>query len=79
MILLKSKIHIYMYMYIYMYIHVCMSGYVCVSVLFQVVPKSLNPNWKQQFDMRLYHGDSTTLHIEVWDRDLLYLDDFIGQ
>jgi Ca2+-dependent lipid-binding protein len=45
----------------------------------KVVTRCLNPHWKEQFDLRMYHGDSTTLHIEVWDRDLLQSDDFIGE
>ena len=29
--------------------------------------------------MRMYRGEDTTLHVEVWDRDLMQSDDFIGQ
>lgn len=28
--------------------------------------------------MKLFHGESSTLYIEVWDRDFLASDDFIG-
>ena len=28
--------------------------------------------------MKLFHGESTTLYIEVWDRDFLASDDFLG-
>ena len=45
----------------------------------QVVTRCLNPDWKEQFDLRMYEGDNTTLHVEVWDRDLLQSDDFIGE
>ena len=44
----------------------------------QIRPKTLNPQWKERFELRMYDGDSTTLHMEVWDRDFPQSDDFIG-
>lgn len=59
----------------------------------KVISKSLNPVWNQFVEVRLEGGvlDSTTgeydndsapytrLRLEVWDRDLLSRDDFIGE
>ena len=45
----------------------------------QVVSRCLSPDWKEQFDVRMYRGESTTLHVEVWDWNLLQPDDFIGE
>ena len=44
----------------------------------QIRPKTLNPQWKERFELRMYDGDSTTLHMEVWDKDFPQSDDFIG-
>ena len=44
----------------------------------KVIPKTLNPQWKDRFALRVYDG-STILHIEVWDRDFPQSDDFIGR
>lgn len=59
----------------------------------RVITKSLNPVWNSYMEVRLeggtldettgeYDNDSapyTTLRLEVWDRDLLSRDDFIGE
>ena len=59
----------------------------------KVISKSLNPVWDSYMEVRLeggkldettgeYDNDSapyTTLRLEVWDRDLLSRDDFIGE
>ena len=45
----------------------------------QTHPKSLNPQWKERFSLRMYDGDSTILHMEVWDHDFPQSDDFIGR
>ena len=47
----------------------------------QVQPKTLEPQWKERFELRMYNREdqkSHTLHIEVWDRDFPQSDDFIG-
>lgn len=46
----------------------------------KVQPKTLNPEWKEKFDMKLYDDQSKqSLYIEVWDRDFPAADDFIGE
>jgi len=55
-------------------------------------PRTLNPVWRQRLEMRLGGGELnedgeydnkdapyTSLRIELWDRDLLSRDDFIGE
>ena len=56
-------------------------------------PKTLNPTWNQRLELRLAGGELnvatgeydnadapyTSLRIELWDRDLLTSDDFIGE
>ena len=44
----------------------------------QVQHKTLNPEWKEHFEMKLYEGD-TMLYVHVMDRDYLSSDDFIGR
>eukprot|EP00731_Ephydatia_muelleri_P035090 Em0096g9a len=39
--------------------------------------KTLNPQWKEKFDFRVFEGDDT-LNIEVWDRDFPSADDYMG-
>ena len=49
-----------------------------LSLLFlKVKYKTLNPQWKEKFDFRVFEGDDT-LSIEVWDRDFPSADDYIG-
>ncbi|XP_064390828.1 multiple C2 and transmembrane domain-containing protein 1-like [Halichondria panicea] len=43
----------------------------------KTIPKSLDPKWMERFGLRLFDG-STTMHIEVWDKDFPRSDDFIG-
>ncbi|XP_062516683.1 multiple C2 and transmembrane domain-containing protein 1-like isoform X2 [Corticium candelabrum] len=45
----------------------------------KVCSKSLNPEWKEQFDLHVYEDQSHILEIEVWDRDYGSRDDFIGR
>eukprot|EP00731_Ephydatia_muelleri_P035092 Em0096g11a len=43
----------------------------------QVQFKTLNPQWKEEFDFRVFEGDDM-LNIEVWDRDFPSADDYMG-
>jgi Ca2+-dependent lipid-binding protein len=45
----------------------------------KVIHKTLNPDWKEQFDMKLYNQKDKTLKVQVWDRDFPSTDDFIGE
>lgn len=46
---------------------------------FQIVPKTLNPQWREQFDFHLYEERGGIIDITVWDRDAGKKDDFIGR
>ncbi|XP_034048971.1 multiple C2 and transmembrane domain-containing protein 1 [Thalassophryne amazonica] len=45
----------------------------------KTVPKTLNPQWREQFDLHLYQDMGGVLEITVWDRDTARRDDFIGR
>ncbi|XP_051539773.1 multiple C2 and transmembrane domain-containing protein 1-like isoform X2 [Myxocyprinus asiaticus] len=45
----------------------------------KTIPKTLNPQWREQFDLHLFDEEGGVLEISVWDRDLGRRDDFIGQ
>lgn len=45
----------------------------------KVLHKTVNPDWKEQFDLRMYDGESPILHIEVWDRKIRNKDKFMGR
>ncbi|XP_040914799.1 multiple C2 and transmembrane domain-containing protein 1 isoform X1 [Toxotes jaculatrix] len=45
----------------------------------KTVPKTLSPQWREQFDLHLYEETGGELEITVWDRDTGRRDDFIGQ
>eukprot|EP00118_Oscarella_pearsei_P004563 m.19761 g.19761 ORF g.19761 m.19761 type:complete len:916 (+) comp27899_c0_seq1:156-2903(+) len=45
----------------------------------KVISKTLNPEWKEQFDLHIFDGQKQLLEIEVWDRDYGAKDDFIGR
>lgn len=45
----------------------------------QTVPKTLSPQWREQFDLHLYEETGGVLEITVWDRDTGRRDDFIGR
>lgn len=50
-----------------------------VGVFAQTVPKTLSPQWREQFDLHLYEESGGVLEITVWDRDTGRRDDFIGR
>ncbi|XP_036384454.1 multiple C2 and transmembrane domain-containing protein 1 isoform X1 [Megalops cyprinoides] len=45
----------------------------------KTVPKTLNPQWREQFDLHLYEENGGFLEITVWDKDAGKRDDFIGR
>ncbi|KAK7929725.1 hypothetical protein WMY93_006120 [Mugilogobius chulae] len=45
----------------------------------KTVPKTLDPQWREQFDLHLYEETGEVLEITVWDRDTGRRDDFIGR
>uniref|UniRef100_A0A672MF25 Multiple C2 and transmembrane domain containing 1 n=1 Tax=Sinocyclocheilus grahami TaxID=75366 RepID=A0A672MF25_SINGR len=44
----------------------------------KTIPKTLNPQWREQFDLHLYDEEGGILEITVWDKDIGRRDDFIG-
>ncbi|XP_029429004.1 multiple C2 and transmembrane domain-containing protein 1 isoform X2 [Rhinatrema bivittatum] len=45
----------------------------------KTVPKTLNPQWREQFDFHLYEEQGGIIDITVWDKDAGKRDDFIGR
>uniref|UniRef100_A0A667Y2R0 Multiple C2 and transmembrane domain containing 1 n=1 Tax=Myripristis murdjan TaxID=586833 RepID=A0A667Y2R0_9TELE len=45
----------------------------------KTVPKTLCPQWREQFDLHLYEETGGVLELTVWDRDTGRRDDFIGR
>uniref|UniRef100_A0A665W3V9 Multiple C2 and transmembrane domain-containing protein 1-like n=1 Tax=Echeneis naucrates TaxID=173247 RepID=A0A665W3V9_ECHNA len=45
----------------------------------KTVPKTLSPQWREQFDLHLYEETGGILEITVWDRDTGRRDDFMGR
>ncbi|KAG1971430.1 multiple C2 and transmembrane domain-containing protein [Pimephales promelas] len=45
----------------------------------KTIPKTLNPQWMEQFDLNLFDEEGGVLDISVWDKDIGMRDDFIGQ
>lgn len=56
-----------------------LEGVVCIGVFAQTVPKTLSPQWREQFDLHLYEESGGVLEIAVWDKDTGRRDDFIGR
>lgn len=46
---------------------------------FQTIPKTLNPQWREQFDFHLYDEQGGFVDITVWDKDAGKKDDFMGR
>ncbi|XP_021235723.1 multiple C2 and transmembrane domain-containing protein 1 isoform X1 [Numida meleagris] len=45
----------------------------------KIMPKTLNPQWREQFDFHLYEERGGIIDITVWDKDAGKKDDFIGR
>ncbi|KAH0628090.1 hypothetical protein JD844_008808 [Phrynosoma platyrhinos] len=45
----------------------------------KIVSKTLNPQWREQFDFHLYDERGGIIDITVWDKDAGKKDDFIGR
>ncbi|XP_072290103.1 multiple C2 and transmembrane domain-containing protein 1 isoform X4 [Eucyclogobius newberryi] len=45
----------------------------------KTMPKTLNPQWREQFDFHLYEEQGGFLDITVWDKDAGKKDDFMGR
>lgn len=45
----------------------------------QIMPKTLNPQWREQFDFHLYEERGGIIDITAWDKDAGKRDDFIGR
>ncbi|XP_051279696.1 multiple C2 and transmembrane domain-containing protein 1 isoform X4 [Dicentrarchus labrax] len=45
----------------------------------KTIPKTLNPQWREQFDFHLYDEQGGFVDITVWDRDAGKKDDFMGR
>ncbi|XP_061906968.1 multiple C2 and transmembrane domain-containing protein 1 isoform X2 [Entelurus aequoreus] len=45
----------------------------------KVIPKTLNPQWREQFDFHMYEEQGGYVDITVWDKDAGKKDDFMGR
>ncbi|KAF7687309.1 multiple C2 and transmembrane domain-containing protein 1 isoform X3 [Silurus meridionalis] len=45
----------------------------------KIIHKSLNPQWREQFDFHLYDEGGGVIDVTVWDRDAGKRDDFMGR
>ncbi|KAG7481312.1 hypothetical protein MATL_G00065350 [Megalops atlanticus] len=45
----------------------------------KTIPKTLNPQWREQFDFHLYEEQGGFIDITVWDKDAGKRDDFMGR
>lgn len=50
-----------------------------ILFFFQIMPKTLNPQWREQFDFHLYEERGGIIDITAWDKDAGKRDDFIGR
>ncbi|XP_069747663.1 multiple C2 and transmembrane domain-containing protein 1 isoform X3 [Narcine bancroftii] len=51
----------------------------CQKYKSKTILKTLNPQWREQFDFLLANEKSDIIDITVWDKDSLKKDDFIGR
>ncbi|KAJ8414945.1 hypothetical protein AAFF_G00024680 [Aldrovandia affinis] len=45
----------------------------------KTMPKTLNPQWREQFDFHLYEEQGGFIDITIWDKDAGKKDDFMGR
>ncbi|RXN21208.1 multiple C2 and transmembrane domain-containing 1-like isoform X2 [Labeo rohita] len=45
----------------------------------KTIPKTLNPQWREQFDFHLYDEQGGFIDITIWDKDAGKKDDFMGR
>uniref|UniRef100_A0A8C5IC01 C2 domain-containing protein n=1 Tax=Gouania willdenowi TaxID=441366 RepID=A0A8C5IC01_GOUWI len=45
----------------------------------KTIPKTLNPQWREQFDFNMYEEQGGYVDITVWDKDAGKKDDFLGR
>jgi len=45
----------------------------------QTIPKTLNPQWREQFDFHLFDEQGGFIDVTVWDKDAGKKDDFMGR
>uniref|UniRef100_A0A8C0YUD8 Multiple C2 and transmembrane domain containing 1 n=1 Tax=Cyprinus carpio carpio TaxID=630221 RepID=A0A8C0YUD8_CYPCA len=45
----------------------------------KTIPKTLNPQWREQFDFHLYDEQGGFIDITIWDKDVGKKDDFMGR
>ncbi|KAL6045545.1 hypothetical protein STEG23_026301, partial [Scotinomys teguina] len=45
----------------------------------KIMPRTLNPQWREQFDFHLYEERGGIIDITAWDKDAGKRDDFIGR
>ncbi|XP_076010301.1 multiple C2 and transmembrane domain-containing protein 1 isoform X2 [Genypterus blacodes] len=45
----------------------------------KTIPKTLNPQWREQFDFNMYDEQGGFVDITVWDKDAGKKDDFMGR
>lgn len=55
------------------------SDQVCFFPSMQTIPKTLNPQWREQFDFHLYDEQGGFIDITIWDKDAGKKDDFMGR
>uniref|UniRef100_A0A673L6F6 Multiple C2 and transmembrane domain-containing protein 1-like n=1 Tax=Sinocyclocheilus rhinocerous TaxID=307959 RepID=A0A673L6F6_9TELE len=45
----------------------------------KTMPKTLNPQWREQFDFHLYDEQGGFIDVTIWDKDAGKKDDFMGR